>query len=172
MAIDFDLLLKNHIFLIGITLAGLLGILGLRAHEARRRVTARSIVIPPLGMSTGFLMFAHPAFRLPWTWGLGALAAGALILAYPLQRSSRLLVEGGQIIVQRSRAFLLILVALAGARLALREYLDLILPVKQTGALFFLLAFGMIARWRIGMLMEYRRLAATLAASLTGVDVL
>lgn len=172
MAFDLEQLLKNPVVLVAMSLVGLLGILALRAREARREVTTRTIVIPPLGMSTGFLMFVRPEFRLPWTWALAALAAGALVLAYPLQRSSRLLVEKGAIIVQRSRAFLLVLIGLAGVRLALREYLDLILPVRQTGALFFLLAFGMIARWRIGMLLEYRRLAATLAASLTGVDTL
>jgi membrane protein CcdC involved in cytochrome C biogenesis len=30
--------------------------------------------------------------------------------------------------------------------------------VQQTGALFFVLAFGMILRWRAQMLLEYRKL--------------
>jgi len=35
----------------------------------------------------------------------------------------------------------------------------------QTGALFYLLAFGMIVRWRVGMLREYRRLRGQIAAA-------
>ena len=166
---DLEALLKNPIVLGVMTLGGLLAIFTLRMREAQRPVTARTIVFPPLGMSTGFFMFVRPEFRVPWTWALGALAAGAVLLAYPLQRSSRLLIEKGAIVVQRSRAFLFILVALAGVRLVLREYLDLIIPARQTGALFFLLAFGMIARWRASMFFEYRRLTSA-AASLQAAE--
>ena len=35
-----------------------------------------------------------------------------------------------------------------------------LLPPLQTGALFFVLAFGMISRWRAGMYFKYRRLMA------------
>ena len=47
------------------TLAGAVAMLTWRAHEARRVVTVRSIILPPLGMSTGFSMFAAPATRVP-----------------------------------------------------------------------------------------------------------
>ena len=45
-------------------------------------------------------------------------------------------------------------------RTALRAYVERVVTPLQTGALFFVLAFGMILRWRIGMLLEYRRLLA------------
>ncbi len=32
------------------------------------------------------------------------------------------------------------------------------MSIQQTAALFFVLAFGMILRWRVSMLLEYRRL--------------
>jgi membrane protein CcdC involved in cytochrome C biogenesis len=43
-------------------------------------------------------------------------------------------------------------------RFLARGYFDSILTVEQTGALFFILAFGMILRWRASMLLEYRAL--------------
>jgi membrane protein CcdC involved in cytochrome C biogenesis len=44
------------------------------------------------------------------------------------------------------------------SRRALRGYLDHIVSPLQTGALLYLLAFGMIASWRARMLIGYRRL--------------
>jgi membrane protein CcdC involved in cytochrome C biogenesis len=43
-------------------------------------------------------------------------------------------------------------------RLLARGYFDTLLSVPQTGALFYLLAFGMISHWRTWMFLEYREL--------------
>jgi membrane protein CcdC involved in cytochrome C biogenesis len=43
-------------------------------------------------------------------------------------------------------------------RILARGYLDQVISVEQTAALFFVLAFGMILRWRMSMFFEYRRL--------------
>jgi membrane protein CcdC involved in cytochrome C biogenesis len=51
-----------------------------------------------------------------------------------------------------------VILALAAVRLGLREYISSIISVQQTAGLFFVLAFGMIVRWRTTLLMEYRRL--------------
>ena len=40
-------------------------VLAWRVREGRTAVTLRKIVIPPLGMATGFCMFLVPAFRIP-----------------------------------------------------------------------------------------------------------
>ena len=103
-------------------------------------------------------MFVRPEFRVPWIWAAGAFVVGALVLSYPLLRTSRLVREGETIVMHRSRAFLLILLGLVAVRLALRDYVGQLLPVPQTAAVFFILAFGMIVRWRAWMLAEYRRL--------------
>ncbi len=143
-----------------VTLAGAAAMLAWRVREARTPVSTRKIVVPPLGMSTGFLMFLAPAARVPWTWASAAFALGAVVLAVPLARTSRLVRTGDVVWMQRSRAFLWILLGLLVLRTALRAYVERVVTPLQTGALFFVLAFGMILRWRVGMLLEYRRLIA------------
>ncbi len=135
-------------------------LLAWRVRETRRPVSPRSILLPPLGMSSGFSMFLMPDFRISWAWALGALVAGALLLAVPLVRSTRLARQGNAVMMQRSRAFLGILLGLVAVRLLLRNYVGHILPARQTAGVFFILAFGMIARWRAWMWVEYRKLAS------------
>jgi len=145
---------------LGAALIGTLAILAWRVRESRRPVSLRSLIIPPLGMSTGFSMFAMPAFRIPWTWGLAAFVLGALVFAYPLVSSPQLTIEDGLIMMRRSRWFLVVILGLAAVRLGLREYVSSIISVQQTAGLFFVLAFGMIVRWRTTLLLEYRHLTA------------
>ena len=144
----------------GAALIGTLAILVWRVRESRRPVSLPSLIIPPLGMSTGFSMFAMPAFRIPWTWGLTAFVLGALVFAYPLVSSPQLTIEDGLIMMRRSRWFLVVILGLAAVRLGLREYVSSIISVQQTAGLFFVLAFGMIVRWRTTLLIEYRHLTA------------
>ena len=140
------------------SLIGAGGIIAWRFHETRRAVKVRGIVLPPLGMATGFAMFAAPQMRIPVSWALIAFLLGAGIFAVPLARTSRLERDGDAIMMRRSPAFLAILLVLVAIRFALRSYIDQFISPLQTGALFFVLAFGMILRWRLGMLLEYRRL--------------
>jgi membrane protein CcdC involved in cytochrome C biogenesis len=149
----------------GAALIGTLAILAWRVRESRRPVSLRSLIIPPRGMSTGFSMFVVPAFRIPWTWGLTAFVLGALVFAYPLVSSPQLSVEDGLIMMRRSRWFLVVILALAAVRLGLRQYISSLISVQQTAGLFFVLAFGMIVRWRTTLLMEYRQLTQPLATN-------
>src|SRR5689334_22843805 len=139
-------------------LAGGLAVLSWRIRETRTPVSVAKIVIPPLGMSTGFGMFAVPSMRIPLAWGVIAFLCGALLFALPLARTSTLERRGEVVMMRRSRAFLVILLALLAVRIALHEYLQETITARQTAAVFFVLAFGMILRWRLGMFMQYRRL--------------
>jgi len=140
------------------SLVGMAAVLAWRVREGRTAVTIRKIVIPPLGMATGFSMFLVPAFRIPLEWGAGAFLLGAAGLAYPLLRTSSLVRDGEAIMMQRSNSFFLVVIALAVIRILAHSYLDTILSINQTGALFFVLAFGMILRWRLSMFFQYRQL--------------
>jgi membrane protein CcdC involved in cytochrome C biogenesis len=151
-------------------LAGAVVMLFWRVRESRRPVTTRSILAPPLGMATGFAMFLAPAVRVPWTWAAAAFAAGALVLSIPLSRTSRLTRAGDAVVMERSRAFLVILVGLVIVRFALRAWIEQVVTGPQTAALFFILAFGMIFRWRTAMLLEYRRLRAPAVVAVPAPD--
>jgi membrane protein CcdC involved in cytochrome C biogenesis len=133
-------------------------VLAWRIRETRTPVTIPKIVIPPLGMSTGFGMFFVPSMRIPWSWAVGALLVGALVLSVPLAKTSSLERRGDVVLMRRSNGFLIILLVLLAIRVALHEWVGELLPPKQTAALFFVLAFGMILRWRVGMLIRYLRL--------------
>ena len=142
-----------------VTVCGLIGVLFWRVREGRSAVTVRKIMIPPLGMSTGFCMFFAPQFRVPWLWALVAFLAGAVLLAWPLLATSRLERDGDAIMMRRSKVFFLVIIVLAAVRYFARGYFDHVLTLEQTGGLFFILAFGMILRWRLSMLRQYRQLA-------------
>jgi membrane protein CcdC involved in cytochrome C biogenesis len=143
-----------------VSLAGLVAVTMWRLREARSAVSLKKIVIPPLGMATGFSMFLVPAFRIPWAWAGLAFAIGAVALAWPLLLTTRLERQGESIMMKRSSAFLAVILVLAAIRFAARGYFDTILTTQQTGGVFFILAFGMIVIWRAKMLMDFRRLTA------------
>lgn len=143
-----------------VSLAGLVVVIIWRLREVRSAVSLRKIIIPPLGMATGFCMFFVPAFRIPWSWAGAAFLIGAVALAYPLLLTTRLIRQGDAIMMKRSSAFLAVLFVLAAIRFLARGYFDTILTVQQSAALFFVLAFGMIVRWRTRLLIDFRRLTS------------
>jgi membrane protein CcdC involved in cytochrome C biogenesis len=148
----------------GAAVLGALAVLVWRMHESRRPVSLRGLLIPPLGMSTGFSMFAVHAFRVPWTWGISAFVLGAALFAQPVIHTSRLTREGDVVLMRRSPWFLVIILVLAALRLALREYVGTFMTPQQTAGLFFIVAFGMIVRWRSSLFFQYQRLTANRAA--------
>jgi membrane protein CcdC involved in cytochrome C biogenesis len=131
-------------------LAGAL-VIAVRLRGTSKPTTLRKIVAPPFGMATGFLMFVVPAMRVPWLWGLAAFAVGAVFFSYPLILTSRFEVVNGEIYLKRSKMFVVIIVVLLVVRILLHDVVERHVTIPQTGALFFLLAFGMLLPWRIAM---------------------
>lgn len=142
------------------SIAGFAAVMIWRIREGQTAVTIRKIVIPPLGMATGFSMFLAPEFRVPLAWAAAAFLVGAILLAYPLLATSRLIRDGENIMMRRSNAFFAVVFVLAAVRFLARNYFDSFMTLQQTAGLFFVLAFGMILRWRMRMLFEYRTLTA------------
>jgi membrane protein CcdC involved in cytochrome C biogenesis len=151
-------MLSKTVFTAIVSVIGLCGVLLWRIREGRTAVTARKLLIPPMGMATGFCMFFMPAFRFHLTWAVGAFLTGAIFLAWPLLATSSLRREGDAIMMKRSGGFFAVIVVLAGVRYFAREYFDSFLTIEQTGGLFFVLAFGMILRWRVSLYLSYRAL--------------
>ena len=129
-----------------------------RVRETRVPVTAKSLIIPPLGMSTGLGMFFVRAARVPWSWAITSLVVGALVLSWPLLHSSRLEVRADGVYMKRSRTFLWVLLGLFSVRLLLHDYIGHLISPMQTAAVFFLMAFGMIVVWRATLFLSYRRI--------------
>ncbi|MBO7748814.1 cytochrome c biogenesis protein CcdC [Paenibacillus sp. MWE-103] len=148
----------GHVASIVVTLLSGAAVMFLRLRASNRPTNMRKIIIPPLGMSTGFLMFVVPETHVPWTWALIAFAAGATVFAYPLIRTSKLERVGGEIVLKRSKMFVFILLGLLIVRLLVHDAVESKVSIPQTGALFFVLAFGMIVVWRIAMLREFMAL--------------
>jgi membrane protein CcdC involved in cytochrome C biogenesis len=140
--------------------AGAIVVIMWRLREARSAVSLRKIIIPPLGMATGFSMFVDSAFRVPWAWAGIAFLIGAMVLAWPLLLTTRLELQGETVRMRRSSAFLVVILVLAAVRILARGYFDAILTPQQTAGVFFILAFGMIVIWRGKMLVDFRRLTA------------
>ncbi len=132
-----------------------------RYRETSTPVTLRKLIIPPLGMSTGLCMFIAPATRVPWFWALGAFLLGAVVFSVPLARSSKLIREGDTMLMKRSPLFLVLLLGLVAVRFALRSWIEVYWSQLQTGALFFLLALGAVVRWRLALVMEFKKLTAS-----------
>ncbi len=147
-----------HTSTLAATLIGGAAVLVWRIRETQRPVTATKILVPPLGMTSGFCMFLAPQARVPLTWGIAAFLAGALLLSYPLVQTSALTRSGDAVLLKRSRAFLVILFALLAVRLAARSWVEQYVDAVQTGSLFFLLAYGMLLPWRLVMYRRYRAL--------------
>jgi membrane protein CcdC involved in cytochrome C biogenesis len=161
------LLHVHPLVLVAASILGAGAMIAWRFRETSRPITLRKIVAPPLGMSTGLAMFLAPAARVPWAWAAAAFLLGAVVLAIPVARASRLVRRGDAVFLERSRAFLWILLGVVAVRLVLRTRVEQVVSPIQTGGLFFLLAFGMIVRWRVAMLLAYRRLTRPVTARFT-----
>ncbi len=147
---------------IAMPLFGGLMLIALRIRAGRRPATLRKIVMPPLGMATGFIMFAFPVTHIPWLWALSAFGTGLLMFSFPLVVSTRLEKVQEDIYVRRSKAFIAILAVLLLIRLLLHGVVEDYMTIPQTGVIFYLLAFGMIVPWRLAMLSDYLRLSTPL----------
>lgn len=127
-----------------------------RIHGSKKPLSQRRIFLPPIGMSGGFVLFLYTPMQIPWQWGLVAFLFGALIFSLPLILTTRYLHRNGQVFIQRSSKFILLLLTLLIVRIALHHYVKQFITIEQTVALFYVFAFGMILAWRITMFIYYR----------------
>ncbi|MFY0544451.1 CcdC family protein [Brevibacillus sp. H7] len=128
-----------------------------RMRSAKKPVSTRSIILPPVFMSTGFAMFHFPETATPLSYDLIAFFAG-LLLSIPLIVTSRFEIVGQDVYLKRSKAFFAILLGLLVIRFSIKLYVNDSFTPLQSAGLFFILAFGMIAPWRLAMLYMYRQL--------------
>lgn len=128
-----------------------------RMRRQKKPVSAKSIILPPFFMATGFAMFFLPEAATPPMYDFTAFLLG-LVFSIPLILTSRFEIVGQDVYLKRSKAFFIILMGLLVIRLIIKVLINDSFTPIQTGGLFFLLAFGMLVPWRIAMLYMYRQL--------------
>ncbi|MFX3622989.1 MAG: CcdC family protein [Ectobacillus sp.] len=135
------------------------GAMFIRLKAAKKPASLKKIILPPIFMSTGALMYVFPVFRLTSAEMAEAIAVG-LIFSIFLIKTSKFEVRGQEIYLKRSKAFIFILIGLLVVRIAFKTYLSQSIAFGQLSGMFFLLAFSMIVSWRIAMYRSYKKLLA------------
>ncbi|MFC7393392.1 CcdC family protein [Scopulibacillus cellulosilyticus] len=149
------MLLQILSLLIGVVFA--LSIIAVRLKASKKPTNTKKILLPPLFMSTGALMFIFPMFRVTYVEALEAFLVGAFFSIF-LIKTSKFELHDNQVYLKRSKAFIFILLGLLVIRTVMKIFLEKSIDVGQTGGLFFILAYGMILPWRIAMFVMYKRL--------------
>ncbi|MGV3488349.1 MAG: CcdC family protein [Tuberibacillus sp.] len=143
---------------IGVVFA--VSVIFVRLKASNKPTNAKKILLPPVFMSTGFLMFIFPQTRLPITELLEAFLVG-MIFSVLLIKTSKFHIIDGEVYLKRSKAFIFILVGLLIIRTIIKIFLEQEVHLGQTAGIFFTLAFGMILPWRVAMYIMYKRLQKT-----------
>lgn len=136
-----------------------MGILALfvRMKAAKKPTNTRKIILPPVFMSSGALMYVVPQFRLTSMEILEVVIVG-MLFSILLIKTSKFEIRENDIYLKRSKAFFYILVGLLVVRLGLKTILSATIDYGELSGMFFLLAFSMIVPWRVAMYLDYKKL--------------
>jgi membrane protein CcdC involved in cytochrome C biogenesis len=132
-------------------------VLFVRMKAAKKPANVKKIILPPVFMSSGALMYVAPEFRLTPMEILEAVIVG-MLFSILLIKTSKFEVRENDIYLKRSKAFVFILVGLLVVRLVAKSILSSTIDFGQLSGMFFLLAFSMIVPWRIAMYRSYMKL--------------
>nr|WP_273716695.1 cytochrome c biogenesis protein CcdC [Alkalihalobacillus pseudalcaliphilus] len=129
----------------------------IRLKSQLKPVTAKKIVLPPLFMSTGFLMFLYEPTHLHGIQIIESVALG-ILFSFLLIKTSKFERIDSHIYLKRSKMFVFILIGLLVVRILLRVVLGYSIEVETLAGMFFVMAFSMILPWRIAMLRSYKKI--------------
>ena len=118
-----------------IALCMAVGMMFLRLKSAKKPVTLKKIILPPIFMSTGACMYFLPEFRLTSSEILEAVIVG-LFFSIFLIKTSKFEIRGKDIFLIPSKAFIFILVGLLAVRLGMKEYLSQSIDLGQLSGMF------------------------------------
>ncbi|MBM7659251.1 membrane protein CcdC involved in cytochrome C biogenesis [Bacillus mesophilus] len=128
-----------------------------RIKAAKKPATLRKIILPPIFMSTGSLMFLFPMFQVTPLQVIEAVSVGAIFSIF-LIKTSQFEVRENEIYLKRSKAFIFILFGLLILRIILKSLLSATIDVGELSGMFYLLALGMIIPWRVAMFLSFKKL--------------
>jgi membrane protein CcdC involved in cytochrome C biogenesis len=150
---DMNFVLITSIGAIGMAIL----VMFIRVKAAKKPATAKKIILPPIFMSTGALMFLHPYFRVSPLEIMEALAVG-MLFSILLVKTSKFEIRDNDVYLIRSKAFMYILIGLLVLRIAMKSVLSTSIDYGELSGMFWILAFGMIVPWRIAMYFNFRKL--------------
>ncbi|WP_413381356.1 CcdC family protein [Alkalihalobacillus sp. 1P02AB] len=127
-----------------------------RLKSQKKPASIKKIVLPPIFMSTGFLMFLYEPTHLTTLQVIEAVAVG-LLFSVLLIKTSKFEIKNNEIFMKRSKLFAFILVGLLALRIILRFILGQSIAIEQIGGMFFILAYSMIIPWRVSMYFSFRK---------------
>jgi membrane protein CcdC involved in cytochrome C biogenesis len=136
----------------------------IRMKAAKKPATAKKIILPPIFMSTGALMFIHPYFRVSALEVFEAVVIG-MLFSILLIKTSKFEIRDNEIFLKRSKAFMYILFGLLVLRVLMKSILSLTIDYGEISGMFWILAFGMIVPWRVAMYINYRKLSKRITAT-------
>jgi membrane protein CcdC involved in cytochrome C biogenesis len=129
----------------------------IRMKAAKKPTNSFKIIMPPVFMSSGALMYVVPQFRLT-TMEIGEAVILGMLFSILLIKTSKFEIRENDIYLKRSKAFIYILVGLLVVRLGLKTILSSTIDFGELSGMFFLVAFSMIVPWRIAMYRDYKNL--------------
>ncbi|GAM13170.1 CcdC family protein [Mesobacillus selenatarsenatis] len=129
----------------------------MRMKAAKKPASAKKIILPPIFMSTGALMFIFPVFRVHFLQIIEALSVG-ILFSILLIKTSKFEVRGREIFLKRSKAFVFILIGLLIVRVIAKLVLSSSIDFGELSGMFWILAFGMIVPWRVAMYLQFKKL--------------
>ncbi|TRM12486.1 cytochrome c biogenesis protein CcdC [Lentibacillus cibarius] len=128
-----------------------------RLKASKKPASVKKILLPPIFMSTGALMFLFPMFQVSWTEVVEAVLVG-MVFSIFLIKTSKFEIRKNDIYLIPSKSFIFILFGLLIVRIVIKLVMGATIALGETSGMFFLLAFGMIVSWRLAMLYKFKKL--------------
>jgi|SRR5690625_1906874 len=129
----------------------------IRVRIAQKPTSVKKIILPPILMSTGALIFLSPIFRISPIEIMEAAILG-IIFSIFLVKTTKFEIRKNEIYLIPSKSFIFILLGLIIARTIIKLMIGSTVSFGQTSGMFFILGFFMIVTWRLSMLYKYQKL--------------
>lgn len=132
-----------------------------RLRARKKPVTEKKIIIPPIAMSTGALMFVFEEFRVA-PLQIAEAAILGIVFSTVLIATTKFEIREGDVYLKSSKAFIFILIGLLVLRIILKLIFSASLDIGELGGMFFILAWSMIIPWRLAMLVRLKKMKRAL----------
>src|SRR5699024_1207163 len=127
-----------------------------RLKAAKKPASVKKIILPPLFMSTGALMFFFSEFQVKWIQVFDAISVGMIFSLYRIT-TPKLEIRNQEMYLIPLNAFSLILFGLSGIGILLKLIVGSSISLGETSGMFYLLGYGMIRPWRLVMLSKFKQ---------------